>query len=427
MSLQYQHLIDLTTAICMFVVVFIFLILFEPRCPKKIYYVSLVSFMALWLGGNLYILLVHGLEVQEKYTLFTTTLPSLIYFWIVAKNRGGRFFFTFCMVDTVMIWVMMVTGLIDHAAGGEGFVTCVLRLAAFPIMLAAAWRFARKPYLALLNTVSRGWWLFSAMTGLFYVSLTIVGGFPTSLRSRPDAVPAAVMMLILLPLTYATIFIVLHQQDKLFRTQERQRVFEAQAVMMSHRIEDIRRAEDAMRIERHDMRHQLQTVASLAQKGDTAALLDYIGKSQEKLDSIAPKRYCSHPILDAVLTNAATQAEQMGISLEITVALPEELPVDALELSIVFANALENAIQAVRNLPDGQRLIVCKSVVYPRFIIEISNPYAGKVSFDQRGFPITDKPGHGVGTRSIVAFAEKYHALCLFRAEGDWFKMQIAV
>lgn len=427
MNLQYQYLIDLTTAICMFVVVLIFLLLFEPRYSPKVYYASLIPFLVLWLGGNLYILLAYGLEVQSRYTLFTASLPSLIYFWMVARNRGGRFFFTFCMVDTAMIWVMMVTGLVDQAVGGEGLVTFILRLAAFPAMLAAAWRFARRPYLALLNTVSRGWWLFAAMTGLFYVTLTVMGGIPTNLRSRPDDVPAAVMVLVLLPMTYATIFVVLHQQDTLFRTQERQRVFEAQAVMMSRRVEDIRRAEDVMRIERHDMRHQLRTVASLAQAGDMAALLDYVGKSQEKLDAIVPRRYCSHPVLDAVLTDAAAQAERLGIGLEIEIALPEELPVDALELSIVFANALENAMEAVRNLPEDRRRILCRSVAEPRFIVEISNPYAGRIAFNHRGIPVADKPGHGIGTRSIVAFAEKYGALCLFRAEDGWFRLRLAM
>lgn len=427
MNLQYQYLIDITTAIAMFVVVFIFLILFDPRCSKKVYYASLIPFMVLWFGGNLYILLVYGLEIQAKYTLFTATLPSLLYFWIMAKNRDGRFLFTFCMVDTVIIWMMMVTGLIDHAAGSEGVVCFILRLAAFPVMLVAAWRFVRRPYLALLNTVNRGWWLFSAMTGLFYVTLTIMGGIPTNLRLRPDDIPLAVMVLILLPLTYATIFTVLYQQNSLFRIQERQRILEAQTVMMSRRVEDIRHSEDAMRIERHDMRHHLQTVASLVQKGDAEAALDYIGKSQEKLDSITPKRYCNHPILDAVLSNAAAQAEQLGINLEIETILPEKLPVDVLELSIVFANALENAIQAVRELPDRQRRVICRSTARPRFVLEISNPYTGKISFHPRGFPISDRPGHGIGTRSIVAFAEKYNALCLFRAEDGWFKLQIVM
>lgn len=427
MNLQDQYLMDLSSVICMIVVVPLFLIFFEPRCSKKAYYSSLALFLAVWLGVNIYTILQYGLEVFSKYVLLITSLPSLLYLWCIAKNRGGRFFFTFCMVDTVMIWMMLVTNLIDYAVGSEGFVSFVLRLAAFPVMLTVAWRYVRKPYISLLKTVNHGWWLFSAMTGLFYLTLIIMSSIPTNIRSRPHDLPATVMMLILLPLTYATIFIVLSQQNRLFRVQERQRIFETQAAMMSRRVEDIRRTEDAMRIERHDMRHHFQTIAAFAQRGDSAAVLDYVGKSQEKLDSITPKRYCNHPILDAVLANAVTQAEQMGITTDIAVILPKELPVDAMELSIFFANALENAIQAVRDLPEQQRHIICKSVLHPRFMVEISNPYTGEIAFDKRGFPITDKRGHGIGTRSIIAFAEKYDALCLFRAEDGWFRVQIAV
>ena len=169
---------------------------------------------------------------------------------------------------------------------------------------------------------------------------------------------------------------------------------EAQTVMMSQRVEDILRAEETMQIERQDIRHQLQTMASMAQREDCAALLDYIGSAQEKLTAVEPKHYCNNPALDAVLVNAAVQVEQMNISMEIKIGLPS---------------------------------IICKSVTHPRFMIEISNPYVGDVVFGQQGIPVTDKPGHGIGTRSIVAFAEKHNALYRFWAENGWFKLQIAM
>ncbi len=75
-----------------FEVIAAFLLLFEPRYSKKVYFASLIPFMVLWIGGNLYILLAHGLEVQERYTLLTATLPSLLYFWVMDKIRDGRFF-----------------------------------------------------------------------------------------------------------------------------------------------------------------------------------------------------------------------------------------------------------------------------------------------------------------------------------------------
>lgn len=427
MDLKYGYLIELSTAICMFVVVFIFLILFESRYSKKRFLASLIPFLALWLGVNLYLLVAYGIEVQGQFTLFTTTLPSLIYFFIVAKNRGGRFFFTFCMVDTIMIWVMMTSGLIDYAVGAQGEVNFALRMVAFPVMLFVAWKFARKPYLSLLNSVTHGWWLFAGMTGLFYVTLTIMSAFPTHLRLRPQDMPAVVMMLILLPCTYVTIFTVLYQQNVIYRTLERQRVFEAQADMMSRRMGEIHRTAESIRIERHDMRHQLQTVAAFAKQGDIDGLLEYVGASQASLDALKAPVYCQNPIIDAVLFSAVEQAKEAGATLEPEVVLPEKLTVDPLELSIVFANALENAIQAVKNLPQEQRKITCKSVIQPRFMLEVANPYSGKLRFDRHGLPLADTPGHGIGTRSIMAFAEKYKAICHFRAENGWFKVQLAV
>lgn len=195
--------------------------------------------------------------------------------------------------------------------------------------------------------VHKGWAVFAAMTGICYLILVMLSVYPTAIFDRPEDIPLAVMVLVLIALSYGTIFWVQFEQFCALEAQEHQRILEAQTVMMSRQMEDIRRTEDAMRIERHDMRHHFQTIAAFAQNGDSDAVLDYVGKSQERLDSIAPKRYCNHPILNAVLTNAAAQAEQIGIVTEIAVILPEDLPVDVLELSIVFANALENAIQAI--------------------------------------------------------------------------------
>lgn len=427
MNLQYQNLLDLSTAISMFVVIFLFLFLFESRYSKKVYYASLIPFMVLWFGVNLWILLAYGLEVQGKYTLLTATLPSLLYFWIVAKNRGGRFFFTFCLVDTVMIWVMMPTGLIDYAVGGEGLVTFVLRMIAFPVMLLVTWRFARRPYLKLLHTVSKGWWLFAGMTGLFYITLTIMGGLPINLRLRPEDMPATVMVLILLPLTYITIFTVLYQQDELFRARERQRTFEVQSAMMEQRASEIREVEDRLRIERHDLRHRLQAISTMVQQDDKQAVLEYIGAAREALDEANMEHYCSNPTLDAILSSYFRRAKELGIRVETQLALPEELPVPTAELSTVFANALENMIHAVQKLPAGERCMVCKCISSPRLMMEFSNPCTEDVKIGSDGLPVALDTGHGVGTRSIMAFAEKHQAVCSFRVENGWFKLQLAL
>lgn len=420
-------LTQLSILYCM-VHMYIFMFLFyEYRCSRKTFRIAAVIIFFVVSAACMWIFFTQGLAAMGQWGVLIGTVPTLIFFFVMSRQRNAQFIFIFCFSDTVCIWIQLATILIDYAMKGDWLVAFILRLVAFPLLEYVVWRWLRRPFLEISRVVRKGWMLFALLTGISYFILVVLSVYPTMILERPGDMPLATMILALIALVYGTIFHVLFEQLRILAAQERQRVLEAQAIVMSHRIEDMHRAEKIMRIERHDMRHQLQTVASLVQRGDSAAVLDYIGASQERLSFIAPKSYCSNPILDAVLVNAAAQSEQLGIAAEITIALPEELPVGALELSIVFANALENAIQAVRDLPDDRRRIICKSVAYPQFMVEISNPYVGDISFNQLGFPITDKPGHGTGTRSIVAFSEKYNALCLFRAENGWFKLQIAM
>lgn len=200
-----------------------------------------------------------------------------------------------------------------------------------------------------------------------------------------------------------------------------------QVFALRSRVEATRAAEEAMRIERHDMRHQLQVVAGMVEKGEIAPALDFIGASQERLDAVKPVRWCQNPVLDAVFSSYLEQARRQGIQVEASLAIPEALPVDALELSAVFANALENAIHACACLPEGQRKIVCRCLNRPQLMFEVANPYSGQVSFDAGGLPVSTRRGHGIGTRSIAAFCEKHGALCSYEAKDGWFRLRVVL
>lgn len=420
-------LVQISIAYCMVHMYVLLLLLYEHRGTKKVFWSSATAVFLVTSAACLWIMATKGIAAMGQYGVLIGSVSSLIFLFAFSRQRNAQFVFIFCLCDTVCIWIELTSGLIDYAVGGGGVVTLILRLAAFPLLEYAVWRWLRRPFLEMSHIVRRSWLLFAILTGVCYLILVILSVYPTIIFQRPQDIPLAVMVLALIALAYTTIFLALFEQLHTLQTQERQQVFEAQAIMMEHRVEDMHRTEEAMRIERHDMRHQLQTIASLAQQGDKEALLDYIGAAQDRLNAIGTRSYCTNPILNAVLSHTVEQAEALEISLELSVILPDELPVDALELSIVFANALENAIRAVEKLPSDRRRIVCKSVPQPRLLLEVSNPYVGEVTFDREGLPVSGQADHGIGTRSIMAFAEKYDALCRFQAENGWFKVQLAV
>ena len=92
----------------------------------------------------------YGVEFMGKVFILTCTLPSLLFFWFISKDKKGRFLFTFCMADTVAYWIIAVTNVLDFYFGGQMYLLMFFgRLVLFPLVEWIAVRRLRKPYLEL--------------------------------------------------------------------------------------------------------------------------------------------------------------------------------------------------------------------------------------------------------------------------------------
>lgn len=393
----------------------LFFLVYEFRCSRRTFILATSLVIGSISMAVAWILFHWGIAAAGQYGMVIAALPTLIYFFLMSKERNARFVFIFCMADTIAIWIQLFSAIVDYVLLGDGLVTFLLRLVMFPVAEYALWRWGRRPFFEMLHTIRRGWTLFAIMTGVSYLLLAQVSVYPSSLLDRPEDIPIAAMILALVALTYTTIFLVLHGQLKVFHAQERQRILEVQASMMERRALEVRQTEEQLAIERHDLRHRLLTVASLVEQGDPSAAMEYIGASQTVLDQSRRQHYCKNIVLDAILSSYFEQAARLEIAVEARLDIPDELPVDSTELSTVFANALENAIHACGQLPPDQRSILCTCAAKPRFIFEIANPCGASIRFGPDGLPQSDRDGHGLGVRSITAFAEKHGAVCRFR------------
>ena len=165
----------------------------------------------------------------------------------------------------------------------------------------------------------------------------------------------------------------------------------------------------------------------MIRRGETDEVLNYIHDLQGEVAYAQPEHWCAQPLLDAVFSSYFAQARRQGIRVKARLDIPEELNVDAGELSSVFANALENAIHACAALPEEQRELVCTCISRPSLMFEIANPYQGTIRFDDHGMPQAQTPGHGIGIRSISAFCEKHDACLVCETRDGWFHLKIAL
>lgn len=408
-------------------ILILFMFIYVPRySKKKTAVISFISMGALCII-NFLLSLILGRTLYGQVIIFTLVIPSFIFFFIMAKYRDWRFVFTFCVVDTISAEIFIASMLLDMLAGNTRVVMFIVRLLAFPVLEYLVVKKLRKPYMEIQESLKKGWATFAVVSILFYVLLLIMTSFPSLITERKEDIPIMVLLLILMPLMYFNIFQVLRHQNKLHAIKREQELLNLHSGFMEQRIQQTRETEERIRIERHDLRHRLNTISEMLQKGEYDLAKEYIAASCESFENTSSERYCSNPVLDAVFSSYFKLATSKGIAIESHLAVPEELHVDAVQLSTAIANALENAINACAELDEGKRVIKCKCVNRPQLMFQISNPFKGEIIFDASGNPVSAEKEHGIGTRSILNFCEKNGAFADFKAEDNWFYLRIVL
>ena len=99
-------------------VLVVFLLLFESRRPWRTTIAICVSGVVMMSAATFLMAAVLGVP-PFALIFFTCSLPSMALFFWISKYRNGRFFFLFCLSDTMCIWLIQVTSLLDRLAGGE--------------------------------------------------------------------------------------------------------------------------------------------------------------------------------------------------------------------------------------------------------------------------------------------------------------------
>ena len=324
--------------------VVLFILLFESRYSARTTRIVTLATMVPLALANLLLALSLDAEVMGLVLLGTMSLPSLVVFWILAKHRDGRFFFTFCLVDTVVLEIIYLTQILNHyVTPDSNLLMFLLRLVAFPALEWIVYKKLRPTFLAVERQTKWGLGVFALIGALFYVLMSLMMNVPTSVTQRPEQLPAVILLFILIPVIYLHIISTLGHLQNLHEKSEQENILKMQVSNLVSRVNEFSAADDKFRMERHNFRHKLKTLASLIKSGQNKECLTLLSEYEEALDKTKIKRYCQHPVLDAVLSAYLQKAEEKGIAVRTGIAFPDEIPVNEAELATAMANALENA------------------------------------------------------------------------------------
>ncbi len=416
---------DLSIYWSLFHVAVIFVMLFRSRYSRRTTLILVAAGIGFLMILNCIGLAVLGGQIMGKIFLLTCSLPSLIYFWFLSKDRNGKFLLTFCLADTSCLWLLAATNLLDSFLGGGQYVLMLIsRLILFPLLEYFVYRYFRKPYLQLQESVDRGWGIFAGMTMLYYVLVAVMADFPTNIAERPKDAPVFALVLILMFFTYVTMFTALYRQLLLNRKRQSERMLIEEMHSLELQLENQQR----IRKLKHNMKGHIVTLSGLLATGKTQEAAGYLKNMEAEMEP-ALKPFCANIYLNAVFSYYFQKFQELGMKPKLDIQVGEEtLPY--MELCQILSNGLENALEAVLELPAEARTVSVQ-MKYNRdyLLIRIKNSCRSDLIVEKGTVPRSGKKeaGHSFGLPTIQEAARRLDGEMLVYTDAGNFVLDVMV
>lgn len=410
--------------------VLLMMTLLQPKYSKKVTLLTMFGILAADLGTAVYCYLSGNLTLLAKLDI---VLFAVLCFAVrpMFKDTFMQWLFSYITVQNISDIVIILSFDGSRYLPYPAYANSLLRAILFGAFLLVLVRYVRPLY----RQAVEHWTAYFAVALGLYITFNyyVLSADDIVVMLTEQAIPLLLVIFIGLA-AYGSIFLSLKNLQREFRVKEENQKMQAEreylqlaAGNMSQRLELMEEVSAQNSRTAHDRRHFNNVLLELLEQGknnEATALLH----SQNQVPHKISKVYCENPAVNAAVCHYAAFAEQLGIPTEIELDIPRELTADSLELSMVVSNLMENAIHACGKLPENRTSYLrftCRSV--GRLLLEMENPCTQDTVLDESGYPIAGKEGHGVGSRSVVAFAKKYDGELLYKIETGVFRVRILV
>lgn len=220
-------------------------------------------------------------------------------------------------------------------------------------------------------------------------------------------------------LIYHVVTRLILEQNRTLELQERNHQLTMQAMHyenLQKKITDARRA-------KHDVRHHIVLMQEYLAEGKLDALHDYLNKYNESLPDDSLVRFCENTAANAILLYFAQQAKDNNIDYIVKATIPNDIFISDTDISVLFGNLIENALESCRNESGNDRnILICASLTGSSFCITVDNTFSGTLRCTNDSKLVSTKhKGLGLGTQSVKSIAEHYNGVCRFETKDGMF------
>lgn len=195
--------------------------------------------------------------------------------------------------------------------------------------------------------------------------------------------------------------------------------------------EELEHSQNQIRQIRHDMNSHLSVVGSLLNDGNLSEAKEYFSKISGYMQT-ANRKFCQNSVVNAVINAKYQMITNASIDAFLNIDIDKMMFIDDVNLCTIFANTLDNAIEACRKIDDTAKRkleLRCRYTENGYFSYALTNSKINEIN-EKKGRFLSDKEdqsAHGIGISSVKEIVDKYDGTLDISYDNEWFKVVILI
>ena len=186
------------------------------------------------------------------------------------------------------------------------------------------------------------------------------------------------------------------------------------------------RIRDEERVRRiyHDMKNHLLILENQPGTDETRRTASRL---REQIADYENYVHTGNEFLDIIIRDKSAKAREKHIDFNAVIRFENGEFMEPLDISTIFGNAIDNAIEASEKLPEDRRLITVKAAKVRDMLMITAENNMEPDSLPDEGTSKSDRFLHGFGIPNIRKAAEKYDGQCSISAKDGVFRLKVMI
>lgn len=369
------------------------------RVPTKRAYGYFAAVTAVCLAFNSYITIHYGSTVLRSVILFTIGLPYFVLILLITKDKISQTVFNFWLWINIYDIIANFSAFINDYTLKDAYFLTALRFVLFGGYFILYNKHLKAKHRMLMDRLKVNWWIFSFIPMSFTGLICLVNYYFWDFHGVTRNYPVLLMICILMLLVYILIFYTFQTAGD---AMERERIagnMKEQILLQKKQYEFYLQKREAERIFRHDARHRDSILISYLENGEVEGAKEFLKKELAEIEKNAKIPFCENTLINAVLSEYRTKAEQEGLEFSARIQMPKELACDEAEFCVMLSNLLENSLDAAKSY-----IAISIKHLNHQLSLNVKNDYEGELKKSAENNYLTTKPqGSGLGLKSVEA------------------------